>query len=124
MMLNNIKVSKNFTLAEFESPDTHEVMVHPELITNLQTLRNLVGQPLVINSAYRTQAHNKAVGGVENSQHRLGTAVDIHLPDDLTADEMEMLAEKAGFTGIGKYNTFIHVDVRPNKARWDYRGQE
>ena len=41
--------------------------------------------------------------------------------DYLTVDQMAKLAEQAGFSGIGKYNWGVHVDVRKTPARWDYR---
>lgn len=44
--------------------------------TVLEPLRVFLG-PLHINSWYRSPAVNKAVGGVENSYHRLGLAADV-----------------------------------------------
>ena len=35
--------------------------------------------PIIINSGYRSQAVNKAVGGVSGSNHLTGCAVDIHV---------------------------------------------
>lgn len=43
----------------------------------LQPIRDAWKSPIVVNSAYRSEAVNKAVGGVKNSQHRLGEAADI-----------------------------------------------
>lgn len=43
----------------------------------LNFVRNIVGIPILINSAYRSEVVNKLVGGVPNSKHRLGLAVDI-----------------------------------------------
>lgn len=43
----------------------------------LQPIRDAWRSPIVVNSAYRSEAVNKAVGGVKNSQHRLGEAADI-----------------------------------------------
>ena len=95
---------------------------HTELIAKLEKLRELCGhKPLHINSACRCQKHNKAVGGASNSQHVLGKAADVRPPKGMTIEEFAHHAEQAGFGGIGKYNTFVHVDVREGKARWDYR---
>lgn len=47
----------------------------------LEWLRNFVGAPIYINSGYRTPIHNAIVGGVTNSQHLDGSAVDITCKD-------------------------------------------
>lgn len=44
----------------------------------LEPLRDKIGQPIIINSAFRSSAVNRAVGGVSTSQHLLGQAADIH----------------------------------------------
>ena len=43
----------------------------------LQPIRNKWGSAIVVTSAYRCEALNKAVGGSKTSQHRLGEAADI-----------------------------------------------
>lgn len=43
----------------------------------LQPIRNKYGHTIIINSAYRSAALNKAVGGVKTSQHLTGSAADI-----------------------------------------------
>lgn len=43
----------------------------------LQPIRDAWKGVIVVNSGYRCEALNKAVGGVKNSQHRLGEAADI-----------------------------------------------
>ena len=122
-MINDIQISKNFKLSEFECKGgSHQVVVDSELIEKLQELRDELGYPLIINSAYRNKEYNQKVGGSPKSQHLKGTAVDISLNNiPYTADEVEMIAELIGFDGIGKYDTFVHLDVRGYPARWDER---
>ncbi len=43
----------------------------------LQPIRDRWRSPIVVNSAFRSEAVNKAVGGVPTSQHRFGEAADI-----------------------------------------------
>jgi len=94
----------------------------PELVSKLERLRELCGnKPLHINSACRCEKHNKAVGGSPKSQHLLGKAADVRKLLGMSIDEMARKAEQAGFTGIGRYDSFIHVDVREQRAHWDYR---
>lgn len=42
----------------------------------LDKIREAYGEPIFINSGYRTPEHNKKVGGVANSQHLTGEACD------------------------------------------------
>ena len=86
----------------------------------------MIGGPIELSCAYRCAAHNAAVGGVPDSQHRLGTAADIRTPDYEFCNTPEQLAwycEQVGFDGIGIYDWGCHVDVRdngesPNYYRW------
>ena len=125
--INNFQLSENFNLQEFECthPDHRHVKVDDELVEKLQELRTELGQALIVNSGYRCPERNEQVGGAANSQHMKGTAADIHL-NNLHYDIGE-IAEKAkeiGFTGIGLYNSFIHLDVREGRpARWNQRTQ-
>jgi uncharacterized protein YcbK (DUF882 family) len=116
--LNNIKVSKNFKLYEFQCKDgSNLVKVDSELVNKLQQLRETINKPIIINSAYRTIQHNKNVGGSPTSQHLLGKAADIRV-NGMSPKELAKYCEQIGFGGIGIYNTFVHVDTRTKKARW------
>ncbi len=124
-----MQLSKNFTKAEFDSKDGSAMPADvldniKELAKNLQLLRDVMGVPIKINSGYRSPAHNKAIGGVPNSQHVKGKAADLATinPQEL-ADLIERLIEKGDMQegGIGIYNTFVHYDIRGTKARWDKR---
>mgnify|MGYP000583100622 CR=1 FL=1 len=122
--MNDFKIAENFKLYEFECTHIHHrhVRVDEELVEKLQQLRDKLGVPLVINSAYRCPERNKQVDGADNSQHLYGKAADISLhtiPMDII--EIKALAKKVGFNGIGLYNTFIHLDVRHRPAEWDER---
>ena len=91
------KISKNFSLEELLAsdtakargiknvPDTQEVCALCALVINiLQPLREAMQEPIKIGSGYRSPALNKAVGGVSNSQHMKGEAVDLCIDGDLT----------------------------------------
>ena len=124
MPINDIKISKNFKLSEFECKDgSHQVVVDRTLVDKLQKLRNKLNNAIIINSAYRNEEHNKKVGGNKNSQHLLGKAVDISLHNqEVEAQSIANIARDIGFNGIGIYDTFIHLDVRDGKfASWNNR---
>lgn len=44
----------------------------------LESIRALLGVPLITHSAYRCEAVNRAVGGARNSAHMEGRACDFH----------------------------------------------
>ena len=116
-MTDDIKVSKNFMLSEFVSPDTNEVKATPgfgRLVKLLQQLRDQVGKPVTVTSGYRTPEHNAAVGGAAHSYHMQGLAADIVIAG-MTSAQIAEVAKAVGFTGIGIYPTrgHCHVDVRP-----------
>ena len=49
----------------------------------LEPLRVAMNEPIKIGSGFRSQALNKAVGGVNNSQHLKGQAADLCIDGDL-----------------------------------------
>ena len=49
----------------------------------LEPLRVAMNRPIHISSGYRCEKLNKAVGGVYNSQHLKGQAVDIDIEGDM-----------------------------------------
>lgn len=117
----NVKLSKNFTVKEFACSDgTDTVFISLALVNLLQKIRNHFGKAVIINSAYRTEAHNKSIGGATYSQHKYGLAADIHIngvtPKEIAA-YVETLMPTSG--GIGIYKSFVHVDVRQVKSRWN-----
>lgn len=116
----NKKVSTNFKVREFACADGSDpVFISPELVSVLQNIRTHFGKPVTITSAYRTPAHNKQVGGVSDSQHLFGTAADIKVKG-VSPERVAQYAEKllTGKGGIGVYDSFVHIDVRPTKTRW------
>ncbi len=114
------KLSANFSVAEFECKcgKCDETVINLDHVKRLQQLRDDLGSTITINSAYRCPAHNSAVGGEKNSMHMKGHATDITVKG-MTPDEVADACEK--FDGLGRYNTFTHIDSRGSKARWDFR---
>ena len=112
MSLNDIKISENFSLREFQCPCCHAVMIHPRLAAALQQLRGARGKPVVITSGYRCARHNAEVGGVPRSRHTRGLAADIAAPR-AEQERLRELARKAGFTKIILYpeRNFIHLEI-------------
>lgn len=123
-----MKLTKNFNSQEFDCRDGTPVPIPLldnvlELAKNLQVLRDDIGEPIHVNSGYRTPAYNKKIGGAPASQHLKAKAADItakgFTPRQLAARIEKLIKEKKlWFGGIGIYPGFVHVDIRKNKARW------
>jgi uncharacterized protein YcbK (DUF882 family) len=123
-----MRLTKNFSLSEFDCKDGSEIpsQLLPnvlELSESLQELRDFVGVPIKINSAYRSLEHNASIGGTNSSQHLFAKAADIVVEGKTPAQVATMiklliLQGKMKQGGIGVYDTFTHYDIRGYKARW------
>lgn len=97
--------------------------VLPEVWTKLETLAQSLGRVLTLNSAYRSPEYNRRIGGARNSMHVQRKAVDIQWGTSSVQGRVDMIQKAcdAGFTGIGCYNSFIHVDIG-GKRHWGPNG--
>ena len=121
-------LTKNFSRHEFACHCCGKVKIDMRLVEALQKLRDLAGVPIKVVSGYRCPKHNAEVGGAKNSYHLRGMAADIII-QGLDVFKMALLAEQIDefrFGGLGIYpeQGFIHVDVRPHRARWAKVGGE
>lgn len=92
--------------------------VHPDAMRNLYALARAWGQTITVVSAYRSPAANADAGGVTDSQHLQGTAFDCDINSYQEQIRFANLAYLAGFRGFGSYlsgNTFIHIDLGPQR---------
>lgn len=111
------KGSRNFNINEFRCKGTGKLIkMDNKLIYKLEELRYYFNKPIIINSGYRTPQHNRNVGGAKNSQHLYGRAADV-VVKGVNPSKVYNYAVKH-FDGVGKYNTFTHVDTRGYKARF------
>ena len=123
-----MQLAKNFQLSEFAcndgTPVPEELQCNTQrLATNLQVLRDEIGESLTILSGYRTPAWNKKVGGKPASYHLKAMAADLttksFTPKQLHAKIEKLIAAgKMQQGGLGLYPGFVHYDVRRGKARW------
>ncbi|MDR3255202.1 MAG: peptidase M15 [Synergistaceae bacterium] len=107
---NDFALTPHFRLREFECRCCRLALVASELPHMLEELRALWGRPITINSGYRCERRNIAVGGAMRSLHRLGRAVDVHATPAEQA-EIRELALGIGFYGIllGNVKNYIHL---------------
>lgn len=125
------QITKNFTLEEMCASQTAKAKgidntPNSAVIVNLthlavkvlQPLRSAMGEAIAIGSGYRCPALNKAVGGVSNSQHMTGQAVDLCLP--LTKDGQQDLKKgKLWFEWIRK-NCFFDQLIWEHNSKGSY----
>lgn len=123
-----MKLTENFDLEEFSCKDGTPVpaglMANVTLLAqNLQVLRDHLGEPVHLNSGYRSPAYNKKIGGAKDSQHMKAKAGDLTVksktPKELYAIIEKLIVEKKMMQGgLGLYPGFVHYDCRGTKARW------
>ena len=112
-----MKLTENFSTWEFDSPDRpgSGINMRIEFIFKLQEARRIANIPFLITSGYRTKEHNEKVEGVKNSAHMVGKAADIACHISVNRFRIVTALLAAGFTRIGIYPTYIHVDDSQNK---------
>src|SRR6266446_2591602 len=102
------------------TPEKDPLMVGlaPELMSKLDTAREVAGIPFFISSGLRSCAANTAAMGAEHSAHIRGLAVDLglgHLPEGADRDgarfKMIQALLSAGFIRMGLYQNHLHIDV-------------
>lgn len=123
-------LSKNFREEEFicKCGKCKAVPAHMKenlilLCQQLEKIRFYTGA-IIINSGVRCSAHNKRVGGVPNSQHLQGKAVDIRVKNMYVEDLYNRIVElkrqeiiKIRYIQLYKTKGFVHVDIRGIKTK-------
>ena len=132
------KLSDHFTIGELtktsakgvdNTPSHAAVLNLKNLCENwLEPLRQRYNKPILINSGFRSEAVNKAIGGVKGSNHLTGCAVDIRvtgleqairyacilldISEESKRDYDELLIERSPKGGY-----WVHFAVRPKENR-------
>lgn len=113
----------------FDSPDVpgSGQCMDRRLIFMLRQLEAKTGYPIFhwINSGARSPSHNRKVGGVSNSSHKIPTckAVDVKASSKSIRRNLVYAARDIGFKRIGVGKTFVHLDVDNLKSQyvaWGY----
>lgn len=94
------------------------LLIQPFLLDTLEEFRTELDRPITVNSfrnkhrGYRAHHENAAIGGRAYSYHIQGLAADCSV-DGLSMQEFFDRAKSFGWHGIGVYETFLHLDLRP-----------
>lgn len=86
----------------------------------LDPLREWYGKPIKINSGFRCEALNEAVGGSDTSQHRLGEAADITVGTKKGNKKLfEYIKDNLPFDQLINESNFswVHVSYREGRLR-------
>ena len=98
------------------TPNADELANLVRLAKFLEQVKTALGdKPVMINSAFRSEAVNTAVGSRNTSQHRIGCAADIRVPG-MTPDEVvkAVIASGIGYDQIiREFDRWTHISV-PN----------
>lgn len=93
-----------------------------ETVRMADEIRRRAGVPLTVNSGLRCARHNAEVGGVSNSLHTTGQAVD--LSGSISPAKLHQIAEQVqaemipGRGGLGLYSWGVHID-NGKYSRWN-----
>jgi uncharacterized protein YcbK (DUF882 family) len=133
-----MEITSHFSLKEFKQPARHGLpeLPYPEewittrlvpLCNQLELIRSALGdKPITIISGYRSLDYNNAIKGSKKSQHMEGLAADIEVKGINALEVHDLIFKlyqdkKIQIGGLGRYNTFTHVDIR-NESKlvtWD-----
>ena len=126
------KLGKYFSLEELtvthenleNNPGPTELLKLKELVKNiLDPLREMINEPIAVNSGFRTLAVNKAIGGALKpiSQHTKGEAADIECFDN--ANMFQVIREHFQFDqliwekGNDRQPDWVHVSFKSEGNR-------
>ncbi|OLP19229.1 peptidase M15A [Leptolyngbya sp. 'hensonii'] len=101
-------------------PDQATVEAIIRIARLAQQAHDRIGRPFQITSWYRPPDVNAAVGGVSNSRHIVGDAIDFYC-EGLTGDQLYWALDPWWPGGLGRYVKFpylSHLDARNYRARW------
>lgn len=85
----------------------------------LQPIRNIIQRPMIITSGYRNARVNQLVGGVADSQHCLGQAVDFKINSMTPALIIEKI-KKSNIEFdqlINEYGKWVHISYCKGRNR-------
>jgi len=88
------------------------------LLAMLDSLREKVGEPLIVSSSIRCPEYNASLPNSSlNSSHLEGFAVDIECKSGDLRFKLVKYAFEVGFRRIEVGSTWIHLDIDPDKPQ-------
>ena len=130
-MTQPIRLSEHFSLAELTTSETAarrgiDNTPPPSALANLvrlagalETIRALIGQPIIVTSGYRSPIVNELVNGATDSAHISGRAADIIAPAFGSPLQLARAIEAAGLPLdqiIYEFGRWVHVSIPADRA--------
>ena len=86
---------------------------HPLLVRVADRVREHFGAAAIISSGVRCEQHNANVGGVPNSRHLYGKAMDFRISGRKAAEVLEYVLEQPEISYAYDIDgTYVHMDVK------------
>ena len=104
-----------FKRDDFKCSHTGLNYINTSFIDRLDQLRYLCGFPLSVNSGYRDETHPAEAKKSSPGWHTKGCAADLAVSGGAQRRKVVEMALFTGFTGIGVYRGFVHVDARTSQ---------
>lgn len=116
----NLGVGTSTSTGALKFANPGEEDIDPQFATVLSNSALQLGIDLNINSGHRSEEHNKAVGGADESRHVEGDAVDIDM-SGMNDEERANLVRTLRANGASRFSTYsttnhLHVDMAPPVA--------
>ena len=119
--------TKDELICKHTGLENPNVDVFGTLMGRVQYIRDLMGVPFIVTSAYRHPTHPIEARKAAPGQHTIA-AIDINLADpnkyyDLVTHAIRLQLYGIGINLKGAYkNRFVHLDMRPypNRTIWSY----
>lgn len=120
-------MSKYFKEIEFLrcTPSCHESDMDPAFLLTLDRVREKAGIPMILNSAYRSEDHERKMGRDGKSAHTKGKAADIRCTTGSARFAIIRAALACNVPRIGIGKNYIHLDTDetlPQGVIWHYYG--
>ena len=109
---NSMYASKNFDKRELKCTCCGQYVIDDFALETLQKARDILGAPIIVNSAYRCVRYNDQINASKNSYHLLGRAFDLRAMSAYYRYSLFRACIEAGFRGFKVYPYHIHVDTR------------
>lgn len=125
---DDVWLTNNYWLSDFDASDGTPVPLElmpnaKDLARAIELIRKEFGEPIGLNSVYRTPETNKNAGGKKGSYHLKCMAVDLEVDDEklgklYNAIHKLMAKRIIPKGGLKRYSSHVHYDIRGRFVTW------